>query len=301
MRYVQLRAFHHVAIHGGFSRAAQELGLTQPALSDQVRKLEEEYDILLFSRQRKQIALTPEGGQLLTITRRLFEAEGQALDLLSESRALRAGKLSIMADAVHHVLPLLAAFRARYPGVKVQLRGGNTETVTHALLAYDADIGVIGERPAMGDAVVLPLNRSPIIACVAATHPLAGYGTLPFAEIARHPVVMREAGSKTRKKVEEAAAARGLVLNPAIEVEGREAMREIVAMGLGIGFVSEAEFGHDPRLARLTTADADITMEEVMLCLRERAGGKTIRALFDMARSGLHNPRAAGDQSVMPS
>ena len=80
MRYVQLRAFHYVAISGGFSRAAEELLLTQPAISDQVRKLEEEYDVLLFNRQRKQVVLTPAGERLLVITRRLFDNEQQALD-----------------------------------------------------------------------------------------------------------------------------------------------------------------------------------------------------------------------------
>ena len=78
MRYVQLRAFHYVAIFGGFSRAAEQLFLTQPAISDQVRKLEEEYDILLFNRHKKQIEITPAGEKLLEITRRLFNSEEQA-------------------------------------------------------------------------------------------------------------------------------------------------------------------------------------------------------------------------------
>ena len=89
MRYVQLRAFHYVAISGGFSRAAEELLLTQPAISDQVRKLEEEYDILLFNRQRKQVTLTPAGEKLLTITRRMFDTESQALELLSMPEQVR--------------------------------------------------------------------------------------------------------------------------------------------------------------------------------------------------------------------
>lgn len=90
MRYVQLRAFHHVAICGGFSRAAEELLLTQPAISDQVRKLEEDYDVLLFNRHKRQVRLTPEGEALLAITRRLFDSEDQARQLLSETRTLRA-------------------------------------------------------------------------------------------------------------------------------------------------------------------------------------------------------------------
>ena len=147
MRYVQLRAFHNVAVCGGFSRAAEALFLTQPAVSDQVRKLEEEYDVLLFNRNKKQVTLTQAGHQLLEITRRMFDTEQQALDLLSESRALRAGTLRIVADAAHHLLHILAAFRQKYPSVQISLRAGNTETVITSLYSYEADIGVLGEVP----------------------------------------------------------------------------------------------------------------------------------------------------------
>lgn len=291
MRYVQLRAFHYVAIHGGFSRAAHELLLTQPAISDQVRKLEEEYDVLLFNRQRKQVVLTRAGEQLLAVTRRMFETETQAMELLSESRALRAGQLSIMADAVHHVLPIVAAFRERYPGVRILLRSGNTETISQALASYETDIGVIGDMPPMHDTEIIHLNSSPIVACVARAHPLAKAGTATLSALAGYPLVGREQGSKTRKKVEEAAEAAGLDLTFSIEAEGREAMREIVAMGLGVGFVSEAEFGHDPRLVVLRINGPAIAMDEVMLCLKERADAKTIRAFFDIARQMEGRPR----------
>lgn len=299
MRYVQLRAFHYVAIHGGFSRAAHELLLTQPAISDQVRKLEAECDVLLFNRQRKQVALTPAGEQLLAITRRMFESESQALELLSESRALRSGRLSIMADSVHHVLDVLTAYRQSYPGVKVELRSGNTATVTKALMNYETDIGIFGDMSPIRDTAVVHLSSSPIIACVAAAHPLASARSVSLAELARHPIVAREQGSKTRKKVEETARAMGIDLVSMIEVEGREAMREIVAMGLGVGFVSKAEFGHDPRLMPLAIHDAPMTMDEVMLCLRERAEAKTIRAFFDTAQQLQEQP--SREQALPPS
>ena len=137
MRYVQIRAFHYVAICGGFSRAAEELFLTQPAISDQVRKLEEEYDILLFNRHKKQVTMTPAGEKLLEITRRLFDNEGQARELLTESRATRAGTLRIVADSALHVLKILARFREKYPGVGVTISGGNTKTVIESLFSYE--------------------------------------------------------------------------------------------------------------------------------------------------------------------
>jgi LysR family transcriptional regulator, low CO2-responsive transcriptional regulator len=285
MRYVQLRAFHYVAISGGFSRAAEELFLTQPAISDQVRKLEEEYDILLFNRQRKQVTLTPAGEKLLAITRRMFDTESQALELLSESRALRAGTLRIVADAAHHLLHILGEFRNRYPGVKVTIRAGNTETVIESLYSYDADIGVLGEVPAGRDFEIIRLNSTPIVAFAARSHPSAGRQTLTFAELAGLPLVMRERGSKTRRKLEEGAALAGVELKYAIEAEGREAVREIVASDAGVGFVSEAEFGEDARLAKIPIAGPPMLMDEALICLTERSRSKTMRAFLDIAKS----------------
>lgn len=291
MRYVQLRAFHYVAICGGFSRAAEELFLTQPAISDQVRKLEEEYDILLFNRQRKQVALTPAGERLLAITRRMFDTESQALELLSESRALRAGTLRIVADAAHHMLHILGEFREKYPGVRITMRAGNTETVIESLYSYDADIGVLGDLPSGRDFEIIKLNSSPIIAFAAADRPMARRKAISFAELAALPLVMRERGSRTRKKLEESAARAGVELKPAIEAEGREAVREIVASGTGIGFVSEAEFGNDLRLARIPIEGSPMLMDEALICLAERSHGKTMRAFLDIARSLSRNAR----------
>ena len=285
MRYVQLRAFHQVAICGGFSRAAEALFLTQPAISDQVRKLEEEYDVLLFNRNKKQVTLTHSGQKLLEITHRMFDTEQQALELLTESRALRSGTLRIVADAAHHLLHILGSFRGRYPGVQVSVRAGNTETVISSLYSYDADIGVLGEVPTGRDFEVLKLNSTPIIAFASVDHPLAAKTSLTLKQLSQESLVMRERGSKTRQKLEDLAAASKIELRPAIEAEGREAVREIVASGAGIGFVSAAEFGQDSRLVPITIDGPETLMDEALICLRERSGGKLVRAFLDMARS----------------
>ena len=286
MRYVQLRAFHHVAICGGFSRAAEALALTQPAISDQVRKLEQDYDVLLFDRRKKQVVMTRSGERLLEITRRLFETEQQAMDLLSESRSLQSGLLRIVADSPHHMLHILAGFREKYPGVRISVTAGNTETVMSRLYSYEADLGVLGEVPQNPDFVSQLLNATPIIAFVAVTHPLARRKTLTMGDLADLPLVLRERGSKTRKKLEDAAAAAGVVLTPVIEAEGREAVREIVASGAGIGFVSRAEFGIDTRLAAIPLVGAGaMTMDEALICLGERRSGTLVRAFFDIAQN----------------
>ena len=284
LRYVQLRAFHHVAVSGGFSRAATALGLTQPAISDQVRKLEEEYDVILFNRHKKQVSLTSAGQRLLEISRRMFEVEKQAQELLSESRALRLESLRVVADSAHHMLHILGRFRDRYPGVAMVVSAGNSEEVIAQLYDYEAEVGILGEMPKGRDFETIKLSSTPLIAFVSTEHPLAKRKSVSLSALCEQSLVLRERGSKTRQSFEAAVRGRGLTLTPAIEAEGREAVREIVATGGGVGVVSAAEFGQDPRLVPLRLSDCELLMDEALVCLRERAGSKVIHAFFETAR-----------------
>lgn len=287
MRYVQIRAFHYVALNGGFSRAAEALLLTQPAISDQVKKLEEEYDVLLFSRQRKQVVLTEQGTQLFEITKRLFEVEGQALDFLSENKAFTTGTLRIKADSAFHVLGTLAKFREKFPQIKIEIKTGNSHDVISDLLSYDADIGVLGTIPKHPSIEVVKLGKSPIIAFTAKSNPIAKHKSLTIQQLAELPLVMREPRSKTRQKLEAAAAEQGVTLVPAIEAEGREAVQEIVVSGTGVGFVSQKEFSRKDRLVPIHIKGSVIEMEEVVVNLKERSGGKLIRTFIAMVKDSV--------------
>jgi aminoethylphosphonate catabolism LysR family transcriptional regulator len=287
MRYVQLRAFHYVAISGGFSRAAEALCLTQPAISDQVRKLEEEYDVTLFNRRKKQVSLTDAGQRLLEITRRLFEVEKQAYEMLSESRALRVGSLRVIGDSAHHALPVIGRFREQFPGIALSIHTGNSEEVLDRVINYEAEVGILSEVPDSNDFEVIRLSSAPLIAFAATDHPLAQEGKVTLAKLANQMLVLREQGSKTRQTLEAAAAGRGLHLKAAIEAEGREAVREIVAAGGGVGIVSAAEFGRDNRLVPVPISDCEIILDEALICLRDRAKGKLIGAFLEIAREAV--------------
>ena len=284
MRYVQLRAFHFVATCGGFSRAAEALCLTQPAISDQVRKLEDEYDVLLFNRQKKQVTLTDFGKKLLEITHRMFDIEHQAQELLSESRALGAGTLRIMADSAQHLHPILGPFRKKYPGVFISVGTGNTAEIVDKLCSYEADVGVLGEIPKSREFDVVKLSSTPIIAFAAVGSRLSKLASISLQDLARQPLVLREKGSKTRQKLEEIAIAAGITFKPSIEAEGREAIREIVASGAGVGIVSEAEFGHDERLIKIPISGCEPLMDEALICLKERSKGNLVSAFMKMAQ-----------------
>ena len=285
MRYTQLRAFHFVATTGGFSRAAEAMHLTQPAVSDQVGKLERDYDTRLFNRVKKQVTLTPRGRQLLDVTNRLFEVEAQALEILTESRKLSRGTLRILADSAYHVTGAITRFQAQYPGVKITMRTGNSQDVISALNAYDADIGVLGNMPDSPEFEQIPLGSTPIIAFAAKglADELSPQASLQ--EISQYNLVFREVGSKTRQKLEEAAKKQGVRLTGTIEAEGREAVHEIVASGAGIGFVSEAEYGQDARLHHFRISGPPIPMEESIICLNQRRDVRVIKAFLDIARA----------------
>ena len=130
MRYAQLKAFHNVALHLGFSSAAKALNMTQPALSDQVRKLEQEYDVLLFDRSRRQIQLTQAGVDLLAHTKRLFEVEAIAEEYLTQSTSSRETAMTIATDSPRYFAPILAAFRLDFPDTRFSVKIGTPGEVS---------------------------------------------------------------------------------------------------------------------------------------------------------------------------
>jgi LysR family transcriptional regulator, low CO2-responsive transcriptional regulator len=285
MRHSQLKAFHHVALMGGFSRAAQALRLTQPVISEQVRGLEQDHDVLLFSRARRQVVLTPAGENLFRLTRAYFGTEAQIGELLSKSGAAVHGRLRIVADSAYHVTGILARFRERFPRVTVSMRTGNTGEVLTALRGYDAEIGVAGSLTPGRDMDVVRLGASDIIGFAAPGLLPVGKHRLDIRELPDWPLIFREPGSKTRQKLVDAGLALGVTLVPAIEAEGREAVREVVASGAGIGFVSRAEFGHDDRVVAIPLAGVALSMSETIACLSQRREVRVIRAFIEMARA----------------
>lgn len=283
--HAQLKAFHAVAVHGGFTRAAERLYLSQPAISDQVRKLEEHYGVQLFHRTKRSVQLSELGEQLLAITQRLFAAEGEAEELLSSSRALRSGQLTLAVDSPIHVLPYIARFNERYPGIRISLVTGNTDEALGRLFDYRADLAVLGRPVADARLLCRTLSRGPLVAFVARSHPWAQRSDIALRDLDNLPMVLREQGSMTRQLFEEEMQQAGARLRPAIEVEGREAVRELVLAGMGVGVVSAAELGEHPQVHALPIRDCQRQMTETLVCLREQAGRRLIEAFLELVEA----------------
>ncbi|MFM0050178.1 LysR family transcriptional regulator [Caballeronia grimmiae] len=251
----QLITFATVADHGNISRAAVALHLSQPAVSGQLRLLQEEFGEPLYQRDGRGVRLTPAGEQLLVHAARLRETFRDAHGLRDAMRGFERGTLRVGASTTpaSYLLPyLIAAFHKRYPDVAVTTIDGNTTEILAALGSLDIAIieGPAGlELPAT--ASLTPWREDEIVAIVPSGHPLAdGRDAATLADLSEHPLVLRERGSGVRQIVERAFADCGAQMRVALEIAGVEGVKEAVRAGMGIGFVSAMSIRHESTLLR---------------------------------------------------
>ena len=280
MRYAQIKAFHHVALHGGFSRAAEALGLSQPALSEQVRQLELRYDLLLFRRQNRRVELTDRGRDLFQLTSRFFENESAIASFLDGASARLRGSLRIMVDSTAHATAPLRGFRAHHPDIRLHISHGNSQEVLEALRAYEAEIGIFGSQQDAGDLTMVKIGLSPIIAIAGPTTFSKLPDKITISALADFPLIFREQGSETQARVMQAARQAGVSLEAMIIAEGREVVRDLVAEGFGIGFVAESEIGNDTRLSRIRLEGVSPSMPETLAHLSARRDVPVIRSFM---------------------
>jgi aminoethylphosphonate catabolism LysR family transcriptional regulator len=263
------------------------LNVTQPTLSGQVKALEERYGVRLFQRRGRGVELTDLGRQLLDVTRRLSSAEDEAEQLLAGARSLAGGQLRVSADAPTHVIPLLAAFSRRHPGVRLAFSFGNSGEVRASLLARRSEIAVLAELEPDPRIYALPIRRDRQLVFVSRGHPWARRRSLRLEEIADETLILREPGSTTRAVFEAALGERGIAPRRTIEIGSREAVREAVAAGLGVGVIFESEFLRDGRLHSLSLRDAKLEAVQYAACLEDRRAVRVVRAFFDLLRESL--------------
>lgn len=284
INFAQLRAFHAVAVEGGFTKAARVLNISQPTLSQEVKALEETHGVRLLDRSRRGVRPTAVGETLLAVTRRLFTAEQEALHLLAGAHHLEGGSLTLGADSPAHVMPLLAEFSRRHPGTKVAMSMGNSTDLLAGVNDSRLDVVVLADVPGDSRLHFMPLRRDPVCALVAVGHPFARRRAIRLTDLAGERLVLREPGSMTRRLVERALGEAEVEGGARMEIATREAVIEAVATGLGVGFVSLAEFPGDPRVALVHLVEPRIEMDEYVVCLRDRRRLGAVRAFLEVAR-----------------
>ncbi|GLZ88524.1 transcriptional regulator [Metapseudomonas resinovorans] len=286
MSSAKLRAFLAVARHGSFSAGARALGLSQPTLTTQVQGLEREHNVELFHRRGRRIELSDVGRQLLPIAQRLATLELEAHNLLRDSGRLDSGQLKLGAVGPFHVIEMVDHYRQRHPRIEVSIRVGNSAEVLADLENYVTDIAVLAGLHEDPSLCTVRYARHAIILFARHDHPLARRDSIALTELEGQPLLQRESGSTTRAALERVLAEAGVTPRIAMEIGSREALREAVVRGIGLGAVSEAEFIPDPRIKAIRIEGDPVHTETYLYCLAERRNSLLISSFFEAAQVG---------------
>lgn len=248
----QLEVFAAIARLGSFTRAAEELHLTQPTVSMQIKKLADAVGLPLFEHVGKKVYLTEAGRALHAFTREIFDHFSKLEMTIADMKGLKQGtlKLAVVTTAKYFAPRLLGPFCQKYPGIDVSLKVSNRERVLERLADNQDDLYILGQPPEDIDAVAEPFLENPLVVLAPADHPLAGRKKIPLKRLTEEPFLMREPGSGTRKAVERLFADRELALKVRMELGSNEAIKQAIVGGLGLSVLSRHTLALDAPIDR---------------------------------------------------
>ena len=249
----QLRVFESAARHLSLTRAAEELHLTPPAVSIQIRQLESHADAPLFERQGRGLRLTQAGEEVLARTREILAHIRDAEEAIAGLESLERGLLSVaVINAGDYFFPwLVAGFRDSHPGIRVRISVGNRDELLERLSVHEVDLAVMSHPPTDPVFAAEPFAPHPHVIVAAPTHPLVARRSVAIERIATEPLITREAGSATRLAMETAFAESGVLPRIEMEIASNETIKQAVAAGFGVGFLSAHAVQQELALGRL--------------------------------------------------
>jgi LysR family transcriptional regulator, low CO2-responsive transcriptional regulator len=253
----QLKVFETVARHLSYSRAAEELHLTQPAVSIQVKQLQDHAGLPLFEQLGRKIYLTAAGREMLHYSRSIIQQFREAEDALAALKGIRGGKLNIaVISAGDYFFPqLLAAFCARHDDVAVELGVHNREEVARRLAENTTDLAIMMRPPSESDIVADAFAPLPQVIIAAPGHRLARRRQIRMQALAAEAFIVRERGSDTRSSMDEAFAVRKFRPRIAMEIQSFETIKQAVIAGMGISFMSAHTISLELQVGRLAVLD----------------------------------------------
>jgi DNA-binding transcriptional LysR family regulator len=259
----RLQVFHTVARLLSFTKAAEVLHMTQPAVTFQVRQLEEHFNTRLFDRTHNRISLTDAGKTVFASADRIFELYAEMENAVREMTGEISGALAIGASTTiaEYMLPtLLGDFKERYPDVNIHLKVSNSEGIVSMVENNTIDLGVVESPVGNKNLVVEHCKRDQLFAIVPPGHPLAGAGMVTFERLLEYPFICREEGSGTREVINDYLNLQQdchSVLKISMELGSPEAVKGAVEAGMGVSVVSGATIQKELRLGTLVALNLD--------------------------------------------
>ena len=253
----QLRVFLAAARYMNFSRAAEELHLTQPAVSTQIKELATEAGLPLFERIGRRTYLTPAGAEMLECAKAVVQRLRESEEALGRLKGVTGGRLNVaVISAGDYFFPrLLAAFGASHPGVVFNLTVHNREGLLRQLAENLTDLAVMVRPPRDMDIVAIPFAPHPYVVVAAPDHPLAGVRQIPRAALNRERFLLREQGSDTWNSMREVFGRQFPRLKVAMQIQSTETIKQAVVAGFGIAFLSAHTLALDLLAGQLVVLD----------------------------------------------
>ncbi len=255
----QLKVFEEVARSGSFTKAAEEMFLSQPTVSQQIKQLTKAVGIPLFEQIGKRIYLTEAGKEVLSACKDISEKMSQLEMTLADLKGLKQGnlRLAVITTAKYFVPRLLGQFRHRYPGIKIALQVTNRKQVLDRLSENVDDLYILGQPPEGLDINLRPILENALVAIAPSNHPLAGEKNISLQRLAQEPFIIREAGSGTRMAVEQFFAENRVEINVEMEIGSNEAIKHAIVGGLGVSVLSRHVLALEGTKGLLTILDVE--------------------------------------------
>ena len=237
----QLRVFETVARHGSFTRAAEELYITQPTVSSQVKQLTKSVGLPLFEQIGKSLYLTEAGEELLKTCQDIFERLGNFEMKVADLKGTKQGQLKIaVITTAKYIIPrLLGSFCQNYPGIDIALKVTNHQEIQQRMLNNEDDLYVVSDPPTDVDLLNKPFLDNPLVVIANKDHPLANQKNIDISCLNNEPFIMREQGSGTRDAVLDLFEQHDVSVKVRLELGSNEAIKQAIAGGLGISALSE--------------------------------------------------------------
>ncbi|MDT8382860.1 MAG: LysR family transcriptional regulator [Gammaproteobacteria bacterium] len=255
----QFRVFESVASHLSFTQAAKALHLSQPAVSMQVKLMEEQVGLPLFEQLGKQIYLTEAGQEIYHYSRAIGQLLSEAEEVINELKGSHRGRLTIsVASTANYFVPtLLGTFHDRFPDITVSLDVTNRETLLAQMDKNEVDLVVMGQPPKEMDIEAGIFMENPLVIIAPPDHPLAQQRNIPMSRMEDEIFLTRERGSGTRGAIERFFEQHGVRLNTGMEIASNEAIKQSVQAGLGLGLLSRDTLDMELALKKLVILDVE--------------------------------------------
>ena len=240
VNFNQLRVFFHAAKYQNFTIAAQKLFVTQPAVTAQIKLLEEYINLKLFKKKGRMIHLTDEGKTLYDYARKIFEYEKEVEDVIEDMRELKRGSLRLGTTKTYarYFMPfLMTGFHETYPHIKIVLDEGSSRDMTFSLLDFKNEVAVIAKAEDHPDVSFIPFSQEELLLILSPDHPLTKKRKIPIEALSGEPIIMKEIGSGTRKLVNELFDKKGINPNILMETSNTEFIKQLVQRGDGVSFI----------------------------------------------------------------